>query len=196
MPTVGLADEVTLRALDAFVMTACTYNLQLIFTFFSFFPPLFGGVNPWLDPRSLEGQQAFIAAIARRYADVELVSWDLINEPSFGDPHTIFSQRPLPNYDRFELKAFQNWLANRYTTIAELQLRWRKTPSDFSSWEEITLPAISDYETTARSNRFREMLQVMDYTHLSQDMFSIWADTMRSDNPPIFSPVRDHESLL
>src|SRR5947209_4725729 len=41
MPTVGITNEAILRALDAFVMTACAYDIQLIFTFFAFYTPLF-----------------------------------------------------------------------------------------------------------------------------------------------------------
>ncbi|MBV9229063.1 MAG: hypothetical protein JOZ18_07095, partial [Chloroflexi bacterium] len=38
VPVAGIANEAFLRALDAFVMTVCKHDLQLIFTFFSFFP--------------------------------------------------------------------------------------------------------------------------------------------------------------
>ena len=106
IPLAGSANEAFLRALDAFIMTVCKHNIQLIFTFFTFFPPLFEGENPWLDPRSLEAQQDFVALLARRYSQVELLFWDLINEPSFGDPKKIFALRPLPLYDRFEVAAF------------------------------------------------------------------------------------------
>ncbi|GHO85313.1 hypothetical protein [Dictyobacter formicarum] len=42
----GRINESALRALDAFVMTACKHQIQVIFTFFSFYPPLFEGCNP------------------------------------------------------------------------------------------------------------------------------------------------------
>ncbi|GLV53730.1 hypothetical protein KDH_05820 [Dictyobacter sp. S3.2.2.5] len=170
----GRINESSLRALDAFVMTACKYQIQLIFTFFSFYPPLFEGCNPWLDPRSLQGQLDFVTILARRYAQVQLLSWDLINEPSFGDPQMIFSQRPLPNYDRYELAAFRSWLAERYS-ITELQQRWRQTPGDFASWDQVTLPLAADYITDPRGTETRNMLKVMDYTFFSQDMFTRWA---------------------
>jgi hypothetical protein len=177
MPTVGVMDEATLRAFDAFVLTACKHNIQVIFTFFAFYPPLFEGKNPWLDPRSIEGQQDFVTIFARRYAGVPLVWWDLINEPSFGDPKKIFSKRPIPHYDSFELKAFQNWLAERYT-LSELQVRWRQTPSDFATWDDITLPNEADYSTHLQDTSTRQMLKVMDYTAFSQDMFRNWAAQM------------------
>ncbi|GCE30309.1 hypothetical protein KDA_58250 [Dictyobacter alpinus] len=174
MPIRGQINASALRALDAFVMTACTYQIQVIFTFFTFYPPLFDGVNPWLDPRSLQAQQDFVSLLAGRYAGVQLLSWDLINEPSFGAPEAIFSERSVPNYDRFELTAFQDWLAERYS-IAELQQRWRQTPADFASWDQVSLPVAEDYVTDPRITNTRNMLKVMDYTFFSQDMFTRWA---------------------
>jgi hypothetical protein len=177
MPVAGVPNEAVLRAMDALVMTACKYDTQLIFTFFAFYPPLFEGQNPWLDPRSIRGQQDFVAALARRYAQVELLSWDLINEPSFGNPHKIFAQRPIPNYDRFELVAFRQWLRAKYR-LEELQLRWRVTAAEMPTWESVSPPQESDYGTHVRDNKARNMLKVADYTLFSQEMFQDWASQM------------------
>jgi hypothetical protein len=177
VPTAGVANEAFLRALDAFVMTICKHDLQLIFTFFSFFPPLFEGENPWLDPRSVGAQQDFVALLARRYARVELLCWDLINEPSFGNPAKIFAQRPLPHNDRFEVAAFQRWLKERYS-LAQLQLRWRQTPADLPAWEQVLPPREEDYTTNIRDTTVRAMLKVADFTRFSQELFTAWAAQM------------------
>jgi hypothetical protein len=177
MPTVGVASEAMLRAMDAFVLTACKHDIQVIFTFFTFFPPLFEGENPWLDPRSLQGQRDFIATLTRRYADVHLLSWDLINEPSFGNPKQIFAERAIPNYDRFEQAAFRRWLAQCYT-LSDLQLRWRLSPADLASWEQVTPPALDDYSFSIMDNTAHNMLKVTDFTHFSQEMFAVWAADM------------------
>ena len=177
MPVAGVMSEAALRALDAFVMTACKYNIQVIFNFFAFYPPLFDGEDPWHDPRSLQAQEDFVAIIARRYAQVELVSWDLINEPSLGDPANAFAKRPLPHYHRLELAAFQGWLAQRYT-LSELQLRWHQTPLDFSDWSQITLPEMKDYQTVPSANDSHNKLKVADYTHFTQEAFKRWAERM------------------
>ncbi|HEY7419650.1 MAG TPA: beta-galactosidase, partial [Ktedonobacteraceae bacterium] len=112
------------------------------------------------------------------YARVELLSWDLINEPSFGDPKKIFAPRPLPLYDRFEVAAFQQWLAKRYT-LNELQLRWRQTPADLPDWAHVLPPREEDYTTYVRETEIRAFLQVADYTRFSQDTFNQWAARMR-----------------
>lgn len=177
MPVAGVLSEGMLRALDAFVMTACSYNIQVIFTFFAFYPPLFDGEDPWHDPRSLQAQEDFVAAIVHRYAQVELVSWDLINEPSLGDPANAFAKRPLPHYNRLELAAFQRWLAQRYT-LSELQLRWYQTPADFSEWSQVTLPETKDYQTVPGANDSHRKLKAADYTHFTQEAFSRWAQRM------------------
>ena len=177
VPLAGVVNEAFLRALDAFVLTACKHRMQLVFTFFSFFPPLFEGENPWLDPRSVEAQQDFVALLASRYAQVDLLSWDLINEPSFGDPQRIFAQRPLPNYDRFEVRAFQDWLQKRLT-LSELQLRWRQTPVDIPTWESVRPPLEKEYNTSLMNTSALAMFQVADYTRFSQEMFNAWAARM------------------
>ncbi len=58
--------------------------------FFAFTPELWEGSNPYLDPRSVEAQKRFIAAIASRYTKATHLHWDLINEPSMFDPKRIF----------------------------------------------------------------------------------------------------------
>jgi hypothetical protein len=175
----GNGNEAMLRALDAFVMTACVHQMQVIFTFFAFFPPLFEGVNPWLDPRSLRGQQALIALIVQRYAEVEILSWDLINEPSFGDPQAIFTLRPIPNGDIYEQKAFRGWLQQRYT-LNELQTRWHLTPFDIPTWNSVPVPAGTSYGTHVRDVTARNMLMIEDFTYFAQDMFAQWAALMYS----------------
>jgi hypothetical protein len=177
MPIAGVANEAALRSLDAFVMTACKYNIQIIFTFFAFYPPLFEGENPWLDPRSLQGQQDFILAFVRRYRSVSLISWDLINEPGFGDPANTFVPRPIAHDDRFERAAFRTWLADGYS-LQELRLRWRLTPADLPDWEQVTPPRAPDYNTNPRNTSTRSMLKVADFTAFSQEVFAQWAAKM------------------
>ena len=56
-----------MRAIDAFILTAKRHELEVTFTFFSFAPEAWEGVNPYLDPRSVEAQKRFVASIVGRH---------------------------------------------------------------------------------------------------------------------------------
>jgi hypothetical protein len=101
----GHAYEEVFRAIDAFILTAKRYDLEVTINFFAFTPETWEGVNPYLDPRSVEAQKRFISAIVSRHADTRNVHWDLINEPSMFDPKRIFQQGPRSSHDRFERQA-------------------------------------------------------------------------------------------
>ena len=58
----GHVSEEVLRAIDAFILTAKRHGLQVTFTFFSFTPETWEGMNPYLDPQSVEAQKRFIRA--------------------------------------------------------------------------------------------------------------------------------------
>jgi hypothetical protein len=105
-------DEAALRALDAYVQTAAKHNIIVSFTFFAFLPPSFGGSNPYLDPRALEGQEKFISAIADRFRGVGWIQYDLINEPSYAPPSGLWSNQPIG--DQWEKRAWADWLRARH----------------------------------------------------------------------------------
>src|SRR5207248_926457 len=111
-----------LRAIEAFLMTAGTYVIPVLFTFFAFLPETWGprpygptdpsgGVNPYLDPVALHAQKEFVARIARRFSMVNDVMWDFINEPSFCSQQQLWLCRP--NYDDCEKEAWTAWLKER-----------------------------------------------------------------------------------
>ncbi|HVS30337.1 MAG TPA: hypothetical protein VMS98_02680, partial [Thermoanaerobaculia bacterium] len=107
----GVPNEAFLRALDAYVQTAAKHGILVNFTFYSFLPPAHGGTNPYLDPRSLEGQKAFLSAVASRYRGVGWIHYDLINEPSYAPPAGLWSNRPIR--DEHEKSAWFIWVRNR-----------------------------------------------------------------------------------
>ncbi|MFH5181655.1 hypothetical protein ACHHV8_02930 [Paenibacillus sp. TAB 01] len=139
----GHAVEETMRAIDAFLLTAKRYDLEVTFNFFAFTPEAWEGVNPYLDPRSVEAQKRFIASIVSRHAKTAHVHWDLINEPSMFDPKRIFSV-PRSAQDRFEKEAFAEWLKERHGCISKLQERWNMTPEELPSFEAAKLPEPQD----------------------------------------------------
>ena len=63
----GLPSEESMRAVDAFILSAKKYGIPVIFTFFAFTPMLWEGINPYLDPRAVEAQKRFIRAVVCRH---------------------------------------------------------------------------------------------------------------------------------
>jgi hypothetical protein len=170
MLDVGAVDEGILRAFTAFLLTARRYDIPVIFTFFSFLPEAWGGENPYLDPQAVAAQSAFVAAFARRFAHVDDLLWDFINEPSFSSPAQVWKTRP--NYDRFERAAWAEWLNSQSVGEDEWRERWRLTPND-----PLDLPALEDFE-----DRYifqgTHPLRVMDYRRFAQDKFREWTAKM------------------
>lgn len=171
MPDVGRMNETTLRSLDAFLLTARKYDIPVIFTFFAFLPEMWGGENPYLDPRSVQAQREFVGIIARRYRMMDDLIWDFINEPSFCSPMQLWSTRP--NYDRHEVQAWNEWLKKKYPDPGKLQEMWRLT-----SGEAAGLPKLDEFSDT---NIFyeRRPLRVLDYRLFAQDMFNAWVEEMK-----------------
>ncbi|MDD5697394.1 MAG: beta-galactosidase [Victivallaceae bacterium] len=178
----GVADEAVMRALDAFLMTARRYDITVIFTFFTFFPEAWNGENPYLDPRSIQAQKEYVAAIVQRYKDVKQIIWDLINEPCFGNPRYLF--KLYPNYDDFEKKAWRDWLRTRHGSISALQAKWRCTPTEFEDFTEIELPPLSDFAVHRFNDQFIHMdikpMRAAEYRLFTQYAFSNWVKTMKT----------------
>lgn len=173
----GDVREEALRNIEAFLMTARAHNLAVQFTFFAFTPEIFGGENPYLDPQAIERQKELITAVAERFKEVPFVSWDLINEPSFSNPHKTWQTRP--NGDRFELQAWNDWLQKRYRSRAALADAWRTVvpPDD----EPAGLPAEEEFSSAASFSAWpaNNSLRALDYEFFAQDTFANWAATMR-----------------
>jgi len=176
MLDVGAPNEAALRALDAFLLTARRYDIPVIFTFFAFLPEMWGGANPYLDPRAVGAQKTFLSLVARRYREMSDVIWDLINEPSFCSPERLWLTRP--NYDRFEVRAWHDWLRQRFPagSDSERQARlaelWRTLPE-----EAMALPRIEEFSdrNIFEGNR---PLKVMEYRLFANQMFTRWAHEM------------------
>ena len=176
MQNPGQLEEVTLRAFDAFLLTAHKHDIPVIFTFFAFLPETWGGENAYLDPKSVQAQQQFISAFTRRCTRINDVIWDFINEPSFCSPKHLWNCRP--NYDAHEKAAWKQWLKERYPTITgeeqtnPLQLVWR-TVAD----ESMDLPKLQDFESVHLIDD-RVPLKTLDYRLFAQDMFIRWVRQM------------------
>ncbi len=159
MPRSGEFREDALRALDAWLLTARRYDIPVIFTLFAFLPETWGGENAYLDPAAVEAQQAFVSAIASRYARMNDLLWDLINEPSFCNAAHLWSCRP--NGDRFERAAWEAWLAGRYPSAADR--------------DGLELPSLDDFKPGSGGADRR----VREYRLFAQATFPRWVAEMR-----------------
>jgi hypothetical protein len=171
----GAIDEGVLLALDAFVLTAARHGIYLCFNFFAFLPPAYSGDNPYLDPRSLEGQRELLTLLSSRYVDVGWVHWDLINEPSYAPRAQLWKTRAIG--DAHERRAFEAWVRARHgddpLVVAE---RWRD-------------PEVGEgvLGTPPRDEEFGHLVirdgrrprKVRDFREFTQDVLGVWARLSR-----------------
>lgn len=173
----GEPREEILRAFEAFILTAKKFDIPVIFTFFAFMPEIFGGKNAYLDPQSIEGQKRFLSAFAKRVKTAKDVVWDLINEPSFANPKSLWSCRP--NYDEFEKAAWREWLKKRFAETDEANLidilreKWRLTTEE----NPFDLPLPQDFDNVNIIAN-RRPLKASEFRLFAQDTFENWAREM------------------
>src|SRR5699024_6879745 len=171
----GQASEEVLRAIDAFILTAKKYNIEVTFNFFAFTPIAYEGVNPYLDPRSIHAQKRFIRSLVSRHVKTTNVQWDLINEPSMFDPKRFF-QGPRSAQDRFEQEAYVKWLQDRHDSISVLQERWDMTPEELPNFESVSLPEQEEINFDIQDmKKPKKGLRWLDYTLFTMDMHNGWA---------------------
>ncbi|QJD86389.1 beta-galactosidase [Cohnella herbarum] len=196
----GHPSEEILRAIDAFVMTAKKHELELTICFFSFAPELWEGLNPYLDPRSVEAQKRFVGSIVSRHKNTANVHWDLINEPSMFDPKLIFSKGPRSSHDPYEKAAYIEWLSKRHGSIRELQERWGMTPTQLPSFDAIIPPEDSEINGDIQDmHSGKKGTRWLDYSLFSMDMLNRWANelnaTIRSFAPNQLITIGQDEGL-
>ncbi|UUZ97813.1 beta-galactosidase [Paenibacillus sp. P25] len=194
----GHAYEEVLRAIDAFILTAKRYDLELTFNFFAFTPEAWEGLNPYLDPRSIEAQKRFIASIVSRHAESKHVHWDLINEPSMFDPKRVFSG-PRSAHDKFERAAFIDFLKERHGSLRRLQERWNMTTEQSPSFEAVKLPEQDEIGMNTTETLEKKGGPWLDYTLFTMEMHNRWAkqlmDTIRDIQPRQLVTVGQDEAL-
>ncbi|WP_059105572.1 alpha-amylase family protein [Shouchella shacheensis] len=191
--------EEVLRSIDAFLLTAKQYDIDLCFNFFGFTPETWEGNNPYLDPRSLEAQKRFIAAIVSRYKGATHIHWDLINEPSMFDPERIF-KGPRSAQDPFERAAFQEWVKKKYSSIRDVQEAWNYTPDELPDFASIVPPEPEEIGFDIQDMRSpKKSLPWMDYTLFTMEIHNQWVEelsaTIRSFNGEQLVTVGQDEAL-
>lgn len=174
----GHVDEVVLRSIDAFILTAKKHEIEVTFTFFTFTPETWEGVNPYLDPRSIEAQKRFVSTIVSRHRETTNVNWDLINEPSLFDPnHTFGGPRTLG--DSYDRRHYQAWLKKRHGSIRELQEKWNMTEQELPAFEAIQPPRHSEINFSIRDMMSgKKGLKWVDYALYTMEMLNQWVEAI------------------
>lgn len=167
-------DEGVLSAVEAFVETAARHGILVCFNLFAFLPPDFGAANPYLDPKALEGQRALVTALARRFAGVPWVHWDLINEPSYAPHAKLWSTKPIG--DAHEAAAWKTWVDTRHAGASDWALA--------SLWSDASdhPRAIPTDEDFARDpvQVGRHPRKARDFRELTEELVARWAADMRA----------------
>ncbi|WP_047391653.1 hypothetical protein [Chitinibacter sp. ZOR0017] len=175
----GHAQEALLRAIDAFIHTAASLDLECCFTFFAFTPEAWEGANPYLDPRSRAAQKRFIRSIVARHIDTKRVHWDLINEPSLFDPARIFvGPRSLGDAD--ETRAFVAYLQGINADIRHWQSAWDLSPSQLPDWSAVRAPQPDDIGMNTTEIRPKQHGIWLDYALFTQAAHRAWAADLAS----------------
>jgi hypothetical protein len=183
----GGVSERFLRNLEAFLLCAQRHKVAVNFTFFAF-SPYSGSLNhedpevvlpdPYTDPASIQAQQAYIRSVVERFKDVPWLSWDLINEPSFSNPHHIF-QGNYPNGDQTEIAAWHQWLRKQYDgNLAELASAWRIPAEQLAGFDAVPLSSPADLKFQRYGNL--NGVRAVDYNLFAQETFSDWVRSMVS----------------
>ena len=172
----GVFHEASLRAIEAYLMTARRHNMPVQFTLFAFIPDVFGGANPYLDPEALRREKTFVGAVAERFKDVPWLVWDLINEPSFDKPTHLWATRA--NGDRFELEKWNEWLNRHYPSHGAIAAAWNSIPVPPSA--SVPAPSEQDFAPGGGGTP----LAAHDFYMFAQEEFTNWVvqirDTIRN----------------
>ncbi|HHX60910.1 MAG TPA: hypothetical protein GX707_09390 [Epulopiscium sp.] len=165
MPSDGFVSEEVLRVFDAMFLTAKKYDIPIVFKFFAFSPEMWSGINPYMDPKSLQAQKRYINAVVSRHRNSTGVMWDLINEPSVSNPKQLWRTRP--NGDHYEVANWRTWLKEKHGTIEELQEKWNYSSDTISSFDSIDLPKEEDFGGNLTT--LRHEIKIHDYYLFTQE---------------------------
>ena len=179
----GSAKEETLRALEAFLLSAKTHHMPVQFCFFSFIPDIFGGKNPYLDPETKQKQKNYILSFVNRFKNNPGLMWDLLNEPSFSNPSQLFNGN-VSNKDEIELAAWNGWLMKRHGSRENMAKAWNMSEALLKETltPEGLIPLPNSWETKVNWNAiywgWTKPLKAYDYNLFAQEKFNEWAKEM------------------
>jgi len=182
--------EDTLRAIEAFLMTARSYNLPVQFNLFAFLPDVFGGSNAYLDPAARQLQDRYVYSLVKRFHEVPFLAWDLINEPSANGN----LWKTLPMREPYEEAAWRQWIRDRYPDQAALLAAWAEpsfgvgralqanptdVPPEVAAADPYALPTPAAFAADGVRGGANP-LKVYDYMLFTQDVFDGWVKHERA----------------
>jgi hypothetical protein len=170
MKETGVLHEESLRAIEAYLMTARRHNMPVQFNFFAFIPDVFGGQNPYLDPEAVRRQKTFISAVVERFKNIPWLAYDLINEPSFDKPAHLWATRA--NGDGFEMGKWNEWLRQQYPDNGAIGAAWNTIPA--SPGSPAPPPGEQDFNPAGGTP-----IAVHDFYMFAQQAFTQWVAQMR-----------------
>jgi hypothetical protein len=172
----GVVHEEAIRTLEAYLMTARKHDLPVQFNFFAFIPDALGGGNAYLNPDAVRREKQLVLTFVHQFRDVPYLMWNLVNEPSFSNPHKLWKTRP--NGDPVELADWNRFLARRYPSRAALAAAWDQPV--IPNGAPVPLPRDLQFSPAAAlaTGRFLNSIEVHDYYIFAQEEFRGWVRKM------------------
>lgn len=176
----GQIKENSLRALEAFFLTAARHDLPVQFVLGAFV------MNPWdhaqcpiHNPEAREKTIRAFASFAGRLNGWKNVQIDAINEPSYSLNGTWRLARP--SGDPYEKKHWTEWLRSKYhNNICELHQTWGSGSEKIRAFEDAPLPQKFERRYDTRGEQYEIAGNVTDFYIFARNSFSAWVGDIRS----------------
>lgn len=175
----GKVNEKTMKAWDAFFMTAKKYDIPVQLNFYHMMPSVEGVEDPYTNPDAYEFQKKYILAFAERYKNNPDIIWDLINEPTYGREGFHFTSA-VPTGTITEQRAWDQWLRTRYDNLQTIATNWNMPLTQLT--DENDLIKLPENDMLANRGLYtvgQKPTIAYDYNLFSQYAYNNWARKMR-----------------
>lgn len=196
----GSIKEVSLRALEAFFLTAACHGLPVQFVLGAY---VFNHWNrkqcPIHNPEARNKTIVAFTSFAKRFGSWSNVSVDAINEPSYSIPGRWTTARP--SGDEHERLHWIQWLKAKYKNdITSLRKAWGIPSVTYPSFEEINVPALEQFNRGYdRKDVYVNYAMIADFNCFARESYSGWVADLRhavkSANPNMLFMMGRDESL-
>ena len=178
----GIAYEEVMRAIDAFILTAKRFDIEVVFNFFAFTPEMWEGKNPYLDPVCVEAQKRYISAICiKTCGEYECLMGRYKTSLQCAILQR-FSGALSPTGTNMSSGNGENGLGMNMGNIESLQEKWNLSADELSSFEDVTLPSDADLQVIQERDEVPhppakriKALMAMDYGLFTNHVLNMWA---------------------